>query len=186
VCADSGPRHRLDFASFLCCLRPPERVQRRDTQAKRNDTELDGTNIVIKFGMTAALLGAIAVPAQAATVEITIANVRNANGVVHVDLCPQKVFLTEKCPYSGEAPAHAGTVSVTIHDVAPGQYAAQANHDENRNHKVDKNFLGIPKEGIGFSRDAKIHMAPPKFGDAVFAVDATPVQKIAFAMRYLL
>jgi uncharacterized protein (DUF2141 family) len=40
-------------------------------------------------------------------------------------------------------------------DVAPGDYAVSAFHDENSDGKLDRNFMGIPKEGVGASNDAK-------------------------------
>lgn len=49
-----------------------------------------------------------------------------------------------------------------------GRYAIAVMHDENSNGKVDTNFLGIPKEGVGASNDAKGSMGPPKFDDASF------------------
>jgi uncharacterized protein (DUF2141 family) len=53
--------------------------------------------------------------------------------------------------------------------VKPGTYAISVYHDENSNGKLDTNFLGIPKEGVGASNDAKGHMGPPKFSDASFS-----------------
>ncbi|MDA9339728.1 DUF2141 domain-containing protein [Polaribacter sp.] len=38
---------------------------------------------------------------------------------------------------------------------------------------MDTNFLGIPKEPIGMSNDAKGFMGPPKFKNAKFNFDAT-------------
>src|SRR5215470_2828550 len=52
--------------------------------------------------------------------------------------------------------------------VAPGTYALSVFHDENSNGKLDTNFIGMPKEGVGASNDAKGHMGPPKFDDARF------------------
>ena len=52
----------------------------------------------------------------------------------------------------------------------PGKYAAAIYHDKNDNQKLDKNFLGIPKEGYGFSNNAQGTFGPPKFKDAVFAM----------------
>ena len=66
-----------------------------------------------------------------------------------------------------------------------GHYAVQAFHDENANGKVDRALFGIPKEGIGFSNDAPIHLSPPKWADAVFAFDGGD-QVIALKMRYML
>lgn len=41
-------------------------------------------------------------------------------------------------------------------------------HDENSNGKLDRNFMGIPREGVGASNGARGHFGPPKFGDAEF------------------
>ena len=53
--------------------------------------------------------------------------------------------------------------------VAPGTYAVSVVHDENSNGKLDTNFIGMPREGVGASNDAKGHMGPPKFSAASFA-----------------
>jgi uncharacterized protein (DUF2141 family) len=52
--------------------------------------------------------------------------------------------------------------------VQPGNYAVAFVHDENGNGQLDKNFLGIPKEGTGASNNARGHMGPPKWDDAAF------------------
>src|SRR5579863_1350790 len=46
--------------------------------------------------------------------------------------------------------------------VAAGTYAVSVVHDENSNGKLDTNFVGMPREGVGASNDAKGHMGPPK------------------------
>jgi uncharacterized protein (DUF2141 family) len=53
--------------------------------------------------------------------------------------------------------------------VAPGTYAVSVVHDENANGKLDRNFIGMPREGVGASNDAKGHMGPPKFSAASFS-----------------
>ena len=52
-----------------------------------------------------------------------------------------------------------------------GVYAISVFHDKNDNKKMDTNCLGIPKEPIGMSNDAKAFMGPPKYKDAKFMVD---------------
>lgn len=52
--------------------------------------------------------------------------------------------------------------------VAPGAYAAFAYHDENGNGVLERSFLGIPKEGVALSNNARGHLGPPKFKDARF------------------
>jgi uncharacterized protein (DUF2141 family) len=133
------------------------------------------------------LLALLAVPApsQAAAIDVAVTNVTSARGRVHVDICPQAKFLKEDCPWSGEAPATVGTTIVTVPDVPPGSYAAQAFHDRNSNGKVDRALFGIPTEPIGFSRDAPVRMSPPKFADAVFE-HGSDRQRITLALRSFL
>lgn len=52
--------------------------------------------------------------------------------------------------------------------VAPGRYAVSVFHDENSNSKMDTNFMGIPREGVGASNNATGHFGPPKFDAAAF------------------
>ncbi len=52
--------------------------------------------------------------------------------------------------------------------VAAGTYAISAVHDENSNGKLDRNFIGIPREGVGASNDAKGSFGPPRFDAAAF------------------
>ena len=56
-----------------------------------------------------------------------------------------------------------------MRDVAPGDYAVSVFHDENSNGKLDRNFMGMPKEGVGKSNDAAGHFGPPKYDDARFS-----------------
>ena len=52
--------------------------------------------------------------------------------------------------------------------IQPGTYAVSVFHDENSNGRLDTNFLGIPREGVGASNNAKGHFGPPRFRDASF------------------
>jgi uncharacterized protein (DUF2141 family) len=53
--------------------------------------------------------------------------------------------------------------------LAPSVYAVSMLHDENNNGKMDTNWVGMPVEGYGATRDAKGSFGPPKFKDAAFA-----------------
>jgi uncharacterized protein (DUF2141 family) len=122
-------------------------------------------------------------PALAADLQIAVTGVHNAKGVVHVDICTPETFLKD-CAWSGKAPARAGTTIVTITGLPPGRYAAQGFHDENGNGKVDRGLFGIPKEGVGFSNDAPIRLAPPKLSEALFDFAGAETPRITFKLRY--
>jgi uncharacterized protein (DUF2141 family) len=61
-----------------------------------------------------------------------------------------------------------GNSACEFPDVPPGRYAVSVFHDENSNGKMDTNFMGIPREGVGASNNARGHLGPPKFDDAAF------------------
>jgi uncharacterized protein (DUF2141 family) len=69
--------------------------------------------------------------------------------------------------------------------VVPGDYAISAYQDENSNGKLDRNFIGMPKEGVGASNDAKGSFGPPKFADARFSYKGG-LQQLTIHLRYLL
>lgn len=56
-------------------------------------------------------------------------------------------------------------------DISPGTYALAVIHDENMDGKLGTNWLGVPREGYGFSNDAKASMGAPSFEAASFPYD---------------
>jgi len=68
-------------------------------------------------------------------------------------------------------------------DIPPGTYALAVIHDENMNGKLDTNWLGIPKEGYGFSNDAKATFSAPSFSAASFRYDGQDI-KLTISLHY--
>ncbi len=81
-------------------------------------------------------------------------------------------------------PVKKSEMSVSFPKVIYGTYAVSVFHDMNNNGKLDTNWIGMPKEGIGASNDAKGFMGPPKFEDAKFPMDK-PEKKIKINIKYL-
>jgi uncharacterized protein (DUF2141 family) len=71
-----------------------------------------------------------------------------------------------------------------ITDLNFGSYAVVAYHDENADKKLESNWLGIPKEGVGISNNAKGSMGPPKYNDAKFIFNRVD-QTVTFSIVYL-
>jgi uncharacterized protein (DUF2141 family) len=119
-------------------------------------------------------LGALSVGMQSATaaaLQINVTGVRSAKG--QVNLC---VFDTEQgFPDCGNNAAVTSRRQAAVPDhmrfdvdVAPGVHAVTVQHDENDNGKLDTNFLGIPREGVGASNHPASRLGPPKFADSAF------------------
>jgi uncharacterized protein (DUF2141 family) len=121
--------------------------------------------------------------AQAQDVEVIIKNVGPARGTLFVGLFDsEKTFL--KKPVRGErVAAHEGSVRAVFKDVPAGEYAISVFHDANGNGKLDTNFIGIPKEGVGASNDAMGSFGPPSFQKAKFKCPSAGV--VSVTMKYL-
>jgi uncharacterized protein (DUF2141 family) len=68
-------------------------------------------------------------------------------------------------------PAHAGVVKVELADVPAGTYAIAVAHDVNKNHKLDKNWIGMPTEQWGMSNNPHARIKAPAFSAAQFTVN---------------
>jgi len=63
-------------------------------------------------------------------------------------------------------------------EIPDGEYAIAFFIDTNGNKKLDKNFLGIPKEQFGFSNNAMGTLSAPTFEQAKFTVTGNTTQNI--------
>lgn len=63
---------------------------------------------------------------------------------------------------------HLPDLQVKIPQLPYGKYAVAVYHDLNKNHKLDKNLMGIPVEPYGFSNNPKVKWRAPTFQDALF------------------
>ena len=60
----------------------------------------------------------------------------------------------------------------TFNDIPKGKYALFVFHDVNENNKLDKNWLGIPSEGYGASRNKLPFAAAPAFESNSFILNS--------------
>ena len=115
-------------------------------------------------------LAPIAVSAAWATdVKVRVTGVNARGGDMRVEVCTPETFL-KTCPYRAKAPAQKGATEVIVPNVPPGTYAVIAHHDINRNGEVDRTVLGVPKEGVGFSRSPMLILRAPHFDETSVAV----------------
>ncbi len=125
--------------------------------------------------------------AQAGDLSIEIEGLRSDSGRVYVGVfSPTRGFdfpQEEGMILGGWWLAEDRSVRVTWHGLPDGEYAVTAYHDENGNDQFDRNVLGLPTEGYGFSNDAPVFMGPPKFDDAAVTVSGDSVTSI-LTIRY--
>lgn len=63
-----------------------------------------------------------------------------------------------------------------------GIYTVNIFHDENSNRDIDKNFIGIPTEGYGFSNNPNL-LGPPSFEKTKFS-HLQSINRLTIKMRY--
>ena len=126
--------------------------------------------------LSSALLALIAAaPALAADLAVTITNARNADGTMLIAVCDEPNFLDGACVKTMKVKAQTAPLRVVIPGMPPGRWAVQVIHDENDNVDFDRNFLGIPTEGYGFSNNPRGTFGPPDFDDAAVTMEGRPL-----------
>ncbi len=121
----------------------------------------------------------------AADINIEVKNLKNTVGKVSIGLYNKSEnFTIVSKVYKGvHLNIGSHTLSYTFKEIPNGIYAVSVFHDENSNNKLDKNFLGIPKEGYGFSNNAKATLLAPSFNDAKFKL-STQTVNLNIKMEY--
>ena len=113
--------------------------------------------------------------AETARVTVRVTDIRAEKGNVRFAIWNRAAGFTkpEQTLQRGVVDISADrTAQYTFTGLAPGDYAVVVMQDENRNGKLDRNLLGLPKEPIIFSNGARIRLGPPSFDDAKFVVRA--------------
>jgi uncharacterized protein (DUF2141 family) len=82
-----------------------------------------------------------------------------------------------------EIDAQTRSATFVLQGLPYGVYAVSVFHDENMNGKLDKNFVGAPKEGYGASNNPRKRMGPPPFDESRFSLDH-PEQSIDIRLIY--
>jgi uncharacterized protein (DUF2141 family) len=134
------------------------------------------TGFVSAADPVASTPGAALAPGSA-TIAFTVSGLANDRGGVRVAL--YSASQANQFPMAEEAAQDRQRVVISnrqaggrFTNVTPGTYAIALFHDVDDDGKLGTNWLGIPKEPIGASRDAKGTMGPPSFADAKFEVAA--------------
>lgn len=118
---------------------------------------------------------------------VSVTGLRSEKGLVRACLTADQRFFPncEKDPHALKASAPANEpVRIRFPAMPSGNYAVTVLHDENSNGKVDMLF-GIPREGVGFSRNPTFSFGPPRFSAARFALGREDVT-LNVTMKYFL
>ncbi|PCE64678.1 DUF2141 domain-containing protein [Sediminicola luteus] len=125
------------------------------------------------FVVLALIFSSAVIQAQAEktnTITVTIDNIVNDNGTVLFSLHTQDTFMKGPGIKNEGSTIENGSVTITFTDVAPGEYAIMALHDENDNRRMDFEANGMPKESYGMSGN-DMSFGPPSYQAAKFTYE---------------
>lgn len=104
---------------------------------------------------------------------IHVSGFRNNKGVLGAELFTtfdgwpedvDKSFRHDKFPIEGD---HA---TARFDHLPAGKYGVVVLHDENENRKLDRNMMGVPKEGFGFANNPHVFLSAPPIEKATIPV----------------
>jgi len=121
-----------------------------------------------------------------ATLKVELSGLRDQRGMVHACLTRSPAHFPDcKSDPAAIMQTIPGTVrELLFRSLPPGRYALAVFHDENANRKLDT-FLGVPREGFGFSRNPTIRFGAPRF-DKVTIELAPGFARTSVRLQYLL
>ena len=133
------------------------------------------------------LAAAETAPAPAtASLDITVRGINSARGVIRLAICPPAAGFPDcKGHEVRTANLHivGGQAHIQFADLPAGTYGISVFHDANANGKLDL-FMGIPREGYGFSRNPPFRPRAPRFAEVEFAHAGAMATSIS--LRYIL
>lgn len=131
------------------------------------------------------LFAGIGSAAQLSKVIVQIENVHvKKGGDVSTGIFVENNFLKiGKQTYSKASAVTGTTMEITYDNIPAGEYAFVAFQDVDRNDQLQTNFIGYPKEPVGFSNNAKIVFGPPSFGDAKVKIEAGKIVRIRIKLK---
>lgn len=106
-------------------------------------------------------------------IDITVTNVSKSKGTIVADLhndVEEDFLVWDRVVLRVRMAATEDTTKFCMPLTEPGDYAVAIYHDKNGNKEFDKNFLGLPKERFGMSRDPKFGTKSPKLEETIFTV----------------
>lgn len=80
-------------------------------------------------------------------------------------------------------PVTANSTQIIFDNVPAGSYGIAAFQDVDGSEDLSKNFFGIPKEPMGFSRNPRILFGPPGFVETEITVNSNQTVQITIQMK---
>jgi len=143
------------------------------------------------FGMntllTCLLLTFAMTNVKAQNTQITVSNIRSSKGKIMLSLFKDEKSFKDAKPFkttSYEKKGLANGILVLKWQIEPGIYGMALLDDENQNTEMDKNLIGVPKEGFGFSDFYLEKLKAPSFNEFKTEIKSEG-NKIQIKVKYM-
>ena len=121
-------------------------------------------------------------------ISVSIKDIKTPNGQILMGIYKDDISFDKELPYKKvqafKTKISNGTLLVEV-KLEPGKYGISLMDDENFNGKMDYNFIGIPKEGFGFSNYYHTGLTKPKLKSFAFEVIENKNTKVEVKMKYM-
>ncbi len=119
------------------------------------------------------LLSAYIVPNQDPQLTIKIENIEVVEGYIRIGIFnASDTFFKKGSNYKKYKIAVEDSIeSIVIDDLPIGEYAFILYHDKNSDGKMNRKFIGIPKEPYAFSNNIRSKLSKPTFEECKFLLE---------------
>ncbi len=126
------------------------------------------------------LLSTYIIPNQNPQLIIKIENIEIVDGYIRIGIFnASDTFLKKSSTFKKyKIAVKDSTERIIIDDLPKGQYAFILYHDKNSDGKMNRKFIGIPKEPYGFSNNIRPKLSKPTFEECKFILEDNLVMEI--------
>ncbi len=122
------------------------------------------------------------------SVEILITGIRTNKGQILIGVFKDNESFQKEEAFLNKRFAKTGISNKELRvqfSLEPGTYGLSLLDDENSSGNMEYNFLGIPKEGFGFSDYYHTGLTRPKFDSFKFTMNKDETRKITIRIKYM-
>ena len=126
------------------------------------------------------LLSVYVTPIENPQLTLNIDNIEVVDGYIRIGIFnASDTFLKKGSTFKNyKIAVEDSTATIIIDDLPKGEYAFILYHDKNNDGKMNRKFIGIPKEPYGFSNNVRPKLSKPTFEECKFLLDDNLVMQI--------
>lgn len=106
---------------------------------------------------------------------VNVNQIKSSKGAINVTIYNSEEDFLKRAFMQKKKDAKPNALVFEFEDVPKGKYTVSVIHDENENGELDKNFMGIPSEPYGISKEGKSNFGPPSYKKSLFTIDNSDV-----------